>query len=52
MISEECIKEFVEDVNKNFMKEKSIDSIKDLKPQIIKKFEDLTKKISYKSEWV
>lgn len=52
MISEECIKEFVEDVNKNFMKEKSIESIKDLKPQIIKKFEDLTKKISFKPEWV
>jgi len=34
------------------MKEKSIETIKDLKPQIIKKFEDLATKVSYKSEWV
>jgi hypothetical protein len=39
MISEDCLKEFVEDVNKNFMKEKSIESIKELKPLVIKRFQ-------------
>lgn len=39
MISEDCLKEFVEDVNKNFMKEKSIESIKELKPLLIKRFQ-------------
>lgn len=34
------------------MKEKSIEGIKELKPQVIQKFEDLIRKVSYKPEWV
>lgn len=38
MISEECLKEFVEDVNRSFIKEKNIEGIKEIKPQVIKRF--------------
>lgn len=51
MMTEESLKEFVEDVNKNFIKEKSIDSIKQLKPTVIKRFSDFVNKIAYKKEW-
>jgi hypothetical protein len=34
------------------MKDKSIEAIKDLKPQVVAKFDNLTKHVSYKPEWV
>jgi hypothetical protein len=48
MISEECLKDFVDDVNKNFMKDKNIEAIKELKPKTIDTFLTLVKKVSYK----
>jgi hypothetical protein len=33
------------------MKEKSIETIKDIKPKTIKKFEEIVSKVSYQPEW-
>lgn len=33
------------------MKEKSIETIKEIKPKTIKKFQDIVMKVSYKPEW-
>lgn len=33
------------------MKEKSIETIKDIKPKTIKKFQDIVMKVSYNPEW-
>ena len=50
-IVDECLREFTDEMNKLFIKDKSIESIKALLPQTLAKFQDLLKQVSVKAEW-
>ena len=51
-IVDESLKEFNEEVNNIFIKEKNIENIKALKPKVIKKFEEVMNQVCYKQESV
>ena len=50
-IVDECLREFTDQMNKLFLKDKDIESIKALLPQTLTKFSDYLQKVSYKPEW-
>lgn len=50
-IVDECLREFTDQMNKFFLKDKDIESIKALLPQTLTKFRDYLNKVSYKPQW-
>ena len=50
-IVDECLREFTDQMNKLFLKDKDIQSIKQLLPQTLKKFDDLIGRVSFRNGW-
>ena len=50
-IVDECLREFTDEMNKLFIKDKNIESIKSLLPRTLGKFTEYINKVSFKIEW-